>query len=142
MRTPTSGVKTPELPEAIGTAEAVPSRSHTEKRLLTGAHWSGLIAPEKRDVVNVEIPREGEEDGGAQEGPEEEADWEGAHERNFGDLGFAKKDATGQANASGKSDAREGSNQTILPSGGRDKKGGVQQSVERDVAEDEGNGSA
>jgi hypothetical protein len=101
-----------------------------------------LIAPEERYVVDVQIPGEGEEDGSAQEGPEEEADWEGAHQRNLRHFGSAEKEAAGQANAGCEPNAGERSNQALIPSGGWDEEGGVQQGVQRDVAEDEGNGSA
>jgi hypothetical protein len=103
---------------------------------------SGLIAPEQRHVVSVEIPGEREKDGHTEEGPEEEADREGGHQRGNGSAvsagGDGEEDAAGERDAAGDGDAESRRGEALLPICAGNEEGAIEGLEEGQDEEEEG----
>lgn len=101
-----------------------------------------LVAPEERDVIDIEEPSESKEDRATEKGPEEQADGESARERDVSARRATEEQSAGDADTGGENDAGEGSDKALFPGGGRKEEGRVQQIPERKNAEEKGEHSA
>ena len=98
----------------------------------------GLVGPEVGDVVGFEKPGEGEEDGDAKEGPEEEPYRESAGEWNGGKGFDAEEHTACGANAGGDNDSGDGGQEALFPGSSGEEEGGVNECGEGEDREKEG----
>src|SRR5579859_445363 len=111
------------------------------RTLYAGGRLARKIAPKQRHVVHLQIPTQSKKEREAGDRPEKEAHRQGACERHLR-LGEMEEQPAKQADAACETDSREGSNEAVFPARGRDEKGRVQQSAERENAHRKGNGFA